>query len=174
MATNKTYTLQQAPGQYHSDWLTFDLGLSSITRKKFGKVRLSSKWACLSNTAPGNVYMYAVFLAILSVITLCRTDETHIAESYLFRAGINYGPSGFGHFRPILITLSVNSRVYRRTESARRTYTECRGSAIIDLERPPGRTGAELVLIGDNVTFSICCAIIDHLCSAPSQVPSFF
>lgn len=24
--------------------------------------------------------MYAVFLAILSVITLCRTDETHIAE----------------------------------------------------------------------------------------------
>lgn len=99
----------------------------------------------------------------------------HISrKSYLFRAGINYGPSGFGHFRPILITLSVNSRVYRRTESARRTYTECRGSAIIDLERPPGRTGAELVLIGDNVTFSICCAIIDHLCSAPSQVPSFF
>lgn len=170
MATNKTYTLQQVPGQYHSDWLTFDLGLSSITRKKIGKVRLSSKWACLSNTAPGNVYMYPVFLGILSVGL-----TKHISrKSYLFRAGINYGPSGFGHFRPILITLSVNSRVYRRTESARRTYTECRGSAIIDLERPPGRTGAELVLIGDNVTFSICCAIIDHLCSAPSQVPSFF
>lgn len=174
MATNKTYTLQQVPGQYHSDWLTFDLGLSSITRKKFGKVRLSSKWACLSNTAPGNVYMYPVFLGILSVITLCRTDETHIAE-IVFVPGRNKLRTI--RVRPLqthLITLSVNSRVYRRTESARRTYTECRGSAIIDLERPPGRTGAELVLIGDNVTFSICCAIIDHLCSAPSQVPSFF
>lgn len=170
MATNKTYTLQQAPGQYHSDWLTFDLGLSSITRKKFGKVRLSSKWACLSNTAPVcGVPRHS--LQSLHFVGLTK----HISrKSYLFRAGINYGPSGFGHFRPILITLSVNSRVYRRTESARRTYTECRGSAIIDLERPPGRTGAELVLIGDNVTFSICCAIIDHLCSAPSQVPSFF